>query len=495
MFIKRSPLGEGNLSFRRRRRFPVFFILLYLTVLIVALFVWWQADRFRPMVMSAIGPTPEPTMAAPELTTMGYEAYLDGDVAEAVTYYQQALELQPDNLDIMDTLAFSLAIDFWIDSAKTQSVVESLAIAEQMVALAPEDPRGYAAKARALNFQGFYPEANLEALRAIERDPDYVYGHIYLAESYTYLGRLRQALEQANVAVEMAPYNVEARRSYATILEYYGDYDGAIAQYEQSLRIEPNRLDLLYGRARNLRAAGRTDEAVAMFGAIISLDPEDPLPYVELGKTYFEIRDDDAAQNYLQSAVEKYCADCPLNREVWNLDNPEYWPTSNEPRPQLSELPEEVFMPAWQRLGMVYLTRRNYEDAIDILEEAIVWGETSAVDVPMEMHYVVASAYYYRASCEQSVAHAVTALNLYEERELNDSNALVNTLRIFVLCRDYNFEGNPVRHQGPGFVNGFPEGYTEPNVVVEAPDGSDANTEAEDESDEMTEDSIENTVE
>lgn len=489
MYIKRSPLGEGNLSFRRRRRYPVFFILLYLTVLIVALFVWWQADRFRPVVMSAIGPEPEPTMAAPELTTMGNDSYMAGDIGEAITYYRQALELQPDNMELMDSLSLALALDYWIDSTKEQSVIDSLEVAEQMVAVAPDDPRGYAAKARALNFQGFYPEANLEALRAIERNPDYVYGHIYLAESYTYLGRLRQALEQANIAVQMAPYNVEARRSYATILEYYGDYDGAIAQYEQSLRIEPNRLDLLYGRARNLRAAGRTDEAVAMFGEIISMDPEDPLPYVELGKTYFEIRDDDAAQNYLQSAVEKYCADCPLNTEVWDMDNSSYWTTGNEPRPRLSELPEEVFMPAWQRLGMVYLTRRNYEDAIDILEEAIVWGETNGVDVPIEMHYVVASAYYYRASCEQSVAHAATAFNLYEEREINDSNALTNTLRIFVLCRDYNFEGDPVRHQQPGFVNGFPEGYAEPNVVVEAPGPSGTGIEegeAEDNADEMT---------
>lgn len=486
MYIKRSPLGEGNLKFRRRRRFPVFFIMLYFTVLIVALFVWWQADRFRPMVMSAIGPEPAPTLAAPELSVLAYDAYMSGDIDDAISFYRQAYELQPENLDLMDQYAFALAIDFWIDSTREQSVIESLQIAEDMVLLAPDDPRGYAAKARALNFQGFYPEANLEALRAIERDPDFVYGHIYLAESYTYLGRLRQALEQANIAVEMAPYNVEARRSYATILEYYGDYDGAIAQYEQSLRIEPNRLDLLYGRARNLRAAGRTDEAVSMFGEIISLDPEDPLPYVELGKTYFEIRDDDAAQNYLQSAVEKYCADCPLNTEVWNLDDGEYWPTGNEPRPRLAELPQEVFMPAWQRLGMVYLTRRNYEDAIDILEEAIVWGETNSVDVPVEMHYVVASAYYYRASCEQSVAHAATAFNLYNERELNDQNALINTLRIFVLCRDYNFSGNPVRYQGPGFVNGFPEGYVEPSVVVEAPGPSGTGVEEDAAADEAT---------
>jgi len=481
MYIKRSPLGEGNLSFRRRRRFPILLILLNVVIVGVALFVFWQMDRFRPMVMGAIGPEPAPTTSAPEYEAMGSEAYHDGDIVESIEYYRQALEMDPGNITLLDRLAFSLALDYWIDSEHEPSVVESLQVAEQMVEFAPEDPRGYAAKARALNWQGFYPEANLEALRAIEQDPDYVLGHVYLAESYTYLGRLRQALEQANVAVQMDPYEVEARRAYATILEYYGDYEGAIAQYEQSLRIEPNRLDLMYGKARNLRAAGRTDEAVAAFGQIISLDPDEPLPYVELGKTYFEVRDDDAAQDYLQAAVEKYCIDCPLNRNVWDIENNrEYWPSPTQARPNLAELPDEVFIPAWQRLGQVYLTRRNYEDTIDILEEAIMWGEQNGRELPIELYYVVASAYYYRASCHQAVAHAATAFEIYQERELEDFNALNNTLKIFVLCRDYNFSGSPVLHSGPGFVNGFPQGYEEPNVQVEAP-GSESEDEAEDE--------------
>ncbi len=44
-----------------------------------------------------------------------------------------------------------------------------------------------------------------------------------------------------------------------------------------------------------------TDQAINTFVQIAIRTPEDPLPYVELGKTYFEVRDDDAAQEYLDA--------------------------------------------------------------------------------------------------------------------------------------------------------------------------------------------------
>ena len=62
MYIKREPLGKGNLAFRkRRRRYPLIAILLYLGVVAAALFVFLRADQLRPRVEAMIGPEPPPT--------------------------------------------------------------------------------------------------------------------------------------------------------------------------------------------------------------------------------------------------------------------------------------------------------------------------------------------------------------------------------------------------------------------------------------------------
>ena len=45
-----------------------------------------------------------------------------------------------------------------------------------------------------------------------------------------------------------------------------------------------------------MKAASLFQKSVDTYLQIIQRTPEDPRPYVELGRTYYEIREDDAAQ-------------------------------------------------------------------------------------------------------------------------------------------------------------------------------------------------------
>jgi tetratricopeptide (TPR) repeat protein len=449
MYIKRQPLGRGNLSFRKRKpRYPWFVVILYFAILLAAVYVFFRADQIRPRVTAMFGPTPMPTLSADELVATGEGHYLDGDLDEAIVFYQQAAALDPNNIQVLADLARLHTLNYELDQA--------IAVADEAIALDPEDPRGYTAKARALDWQGEYEQAVASALQAIEIDPNYALAHAYLAEAYADLGRLIQAQEQAELAINLDPYSVDARRNYAYILEFRGYYAGAIQQYLQALQIHPNLLDLWYGLARNYRGAGQYQESEETYQQIILRTPQDPLPYVELGRTYFEIREDAAAQSYLSDAVALVCEDCPLytyeELEEMRADN------SFDSR----ELPETIFMPAWSRLANVYYTRRNYEDAIATFEEAIAWGESNGEDVPLEAYYVTGAAYFYLNQCEYAVPRATHALELYEERYRNnpDPAALDNILKIFVLCRD---------HANPPYALTFPVGYEEPTVVLELP--------------------------
>ncbi|GAB4472443.1 MAG: hypothetical protein Kow00124_10500 [Anaerolineae bacterium] len=451
MYINRQPLGRGNLTFgKHKRRYPAILVILYVLILAAALFVAWRMEDIQPYVLAMIGPEPTPTPSVEQLTTQGEQAYYDGEMEQAVDLYRQAVAITPEDHLLWARLSFLLTLN--------RQYEEAVTAADQAIALAPESVEGYAMRARALNWMGAYDDSAIAALRAIDIDPNYALGHAFLAEAYTDLGRLRQAREQAEMALQLDPYEVEARRNYAYVLEFYGDYNGAIQQYLQALRLAPNRLDLWYGLARNYRGAGMTDQAINTFVQIAIRTPEDPLPYVELGKTYFEVRDDDAAQEYLEQAVSLVCDDCPRHTyeeiEAGQLDP--------------ARLPEEIYVPAWRRLGMVYLTRRNYESSIEIFEELIAWGKLHDPDaIPLEAYYVTATAYYYRDKCDLAVPHALEALDIYEREQINDPNALRNILSIFVLCRDYAIK--PYVHTAAGFENGFPIGYEEPDVIIERP--------------------------
>jgi tetratricopeptide (TPR) repeat protein len=143
--------------------------------------------------------------------------------------------------------------------------------------------------------------------------------------------------------------------------------------------------------------------------------------------------------------------------------------------PEQRELPEYIFMPAWTRLGQVYYTRRNFEDAIGIFEEAIAWGEAQDPDsedyqtIPLEAYYALAAAYYYvdsdsegRPLCDTAIPLVEKALDIYEAQRLEDPAALTNILRVYVLCRDYS-------NTPPTIAFSFPDGYEEPDVIIELP--------------------------
>ena len=458
MYIKRRPLGEGNLRFgKRKRRYPTILIILYIVILAVAGYVFFRRDAIQPAVLAKIGPAPTPTPSIEYYTGQAEVAYYDGELEQAIAFYRQALEIAPEDLQILFDLSRLLTL-----TEEVANLEEALSIEDEMILLAPEDPRGYTAKARTLDWLGDYDQSAVEALHALELDPNNPYAHAYLSEAYTDLGQLRQAREEAELAIELDPYNVDARRNYAYVLESYGDYGGAIQQYEQALQLHPNLLDLWYGLARNYRGASAASGSLEMFEKsvetyqqIIMRIPEDPRTYVELGRTYFEVREDDAAQINLERAVSLVCEDCPLYT-FGEIEEAGYTYPSGD-------LPDEIYAPAWLRLGNVYHVRRNYEDAIATYEELIAWNTANDVEVPLEAYLVTASDYYYLDKCDVAVPRAFEALEIYEDRRLDEPVALTNILSVFVLCRDY-------ANTPPTISYEFPAGYEEPDVYLERGD-------------------------
>lgn len=472
MYIRRAPLGQGNLTFKQKKqRYPLVLIILYLVILFAALYVFWQADRFQPKVAAFFGPTLTPTPHPQNLVQQADEAYQGGDLKKAIELYRQASEIDPQNVQTLVALSSVLTLDTFNAPAdvKKAQLQEALAVAERAILIAPEDPRGYAAKARALDWDGQYDKATVAALRAVELDADYAPARAYLAEAYVDIGQLRMAREQAEMAIQLDPYDVDARRNYAWVLENYGEYEGAIQQYIQALHLQPNMLDLMYGLARNYRGAKQFDQSIRAFREIMVRTPEDPAIYVEMGKTYFEIRDDDSAQTMLETAVRLVCDYCPIHtyKEILVTKEPLFLDRTDR------DLPDSLNMSAWLRLGQVYYTRRNFESALEILEEAIAYGETKEERVPIEAYYITAGAYYYLDRCELAVPRAKHALDVYVESKMEDPGPLQTILSVFVLCRDYALD--PYVLTISGFTNGFPDGYEEPNVLLQR-GGTDSST-------------------
>jgi tetratricopeptide (TPR) repeat protein len=467
------------MTFRKRRRIPIVPILLYLSVVAAAAFVIWQRESIQDQVLTSVGPEPTATTSPVTLMNLGSEAYYAGRLDEAQRYYEQAAEIDPSLVEALVAVSRTNTLDY-IQSRDTTRLEQAIVYAEQAIEVAPEDPRGHAALARALTWSGEYTAAANAASRSIEIAPDYALGHAYLADAYNELGRFRQAITEAERAIELDPYSVDARRNYAWILATYGDYRNAIIQYEQALRIEPNRVDIMYELALNYKWSGEVDRSVEMFNDIVRRVPEQNQGtfFVEIGIALFEVRDDGAAQEYFSTAIDLECnrqeSDpeiCPVTEGLWDYEDNEYWEWRENPT-----VPDTIYQKAWTSLGQVYFVRRNYEDAVDIFEVVINWNEEQGRNAPIEAYYVTASAYHALNECDRGIPYAEKALELWEERrdELDGEvdagmqNILLSILRSFVLCRDAS--NDPYLATGPGFENGFPVGYEEPDIEISIED-------------------------
>jgi tetratricopeptide (TPR) repeat protein len=124
---------------------------------------------------------------------------------------------------------------------------------------------------------------------------------------------------------------------------------------------------------RNYRALDKPTEAIANFRKGLENAPDDPFLRFELGKTLFQVGDQELGLRELRRAVEL--------------------------KPDMPD--------AYQQLGIGLYLRRAYEDAIENLKKAIDLGNNSALS-----YYIIGRSYLNleEVDCENAVPWLKKAL-------------------------------------------------------------------------------------
>jgi tetratricopeptide (TPR) repeat protein len=182
---------------------------------------------------------------------------------------------------------------------------------------------------------------------AQEIDPQNATTLAILGEIYTDVGNWEVAEDYLAQALALDAKNVMALRNQAYLYEMRGNYEAAIAAYDAAIAAAPHRFDLYIEKGRQYRV-GMLDfeqanaayrQAVQAYEAPVTLDA--------LGDGLYNAQDYLGAVDTLRRAVE--------------LD-PDYGP-------------------ALVHLGMAYYARRNYEDAVTMLEKGLaILGDNARIE-------------------------------------------------------------------------------------------------------------------
>jgi tetratricopeptide (TPR) repeat protein len=322
MYIGRKP----------QRRSPRLTLLLLVLIIAASIFVYY-IWTYQPEWVKPFEPTPTPTRT-PQSYILEAEAYYgQGQLDEAITAYEQALAISPD-----DTIAHVRMAQFLILRLRS---AEALKQAQQAVSLDPSNPQALATLCQALDWEGQYADAFDACECAIELAPDYAEAYAYLAKVYVDTGDWIPARQYAQQAVDLNYQSMDAHFNQGFVLEAQGRYRQAVQAYENAIVLHPKLAPLYISAGQNHRVLGQFTEAIDQFEKAIRLDPSSPVGYDQLGWTYYTAGQYSRAVDTLEQAT---------------LIDPNY-------------------TASWGHLGIVYYVLQQYEEVIPALKQAISLAE------------------------------------------------------------------------------------------------------------------------
>ena len=248
----------------RRRRSPWPIIVLLLPIVAVGIYFLATRTRFFENPFNPLQPTPTPTRSAVSYLAEAEDNYRAGRLAAAGEGYSRVAELEPDNAEALNRLAF-----LWIQRGRPERAVE---IAQRAVAV-EESAGNLAILAMALDWDSQYDEAIKIALRAVDKDPLSAEAHAALGEVYADRNNWSRALEEGRQAEKLNPNSAFVQRSLGYILSMQGRYEEALDTYARAAELEPN-LGYIYISAGNIyMVLNDYEKAIEQFQKAVVLRP------------------------------------------------------------------------------------------------------------------------------------------------------------------------------------------------------------------------------
>ncbi len=159
----------------RRKRSPWPYVFLVVLVLIPGIYFLATRTRFFENPFNPLAPTATPTRSAVSYLAEAEDEYRAGRLTAAAEGYQRVVELEPDNDEGYNRVAW-----LWILRGHPERAVEPARKAVEL----NESAWNLAILAMALDWTGDYDEAIKVALKAVDVDRQSAEAHAALAEAY-----------------------------------------------------------------------------------------------------------------------------------------------------------------------------------------------------------------------------------------------------------------------------------------------------------------------
>jgi len=297
----RRDYNEPFFRRRRKNRHPVRNFLLVLFLLgAMGYFVSRQPDRIVDLALQVLGPEMTPTPLPGALAAQAQDLFWAGELDDALEIMTRVVGMQPDRVDYLYEYGM-LLID--LDNGRNDLALQALETAGDIIQLDPNDPRGYALRARALVWTGNSAGAIPVARAGLDISPEFAPLHAALSRAYIGQGQLAEGQNQGLLAIEYGPGDVRSYWAYASSLAYSGARDEAILEYERTTDVHPAFLPPYFELALLYLASNRDQEAIDTYDRILGVQPRNPRALLRQCEAYRKVGQFERALGLCQDSV------------------------------------------------------------------------------------------------------------------------------------------------------------------------------------------------
>jgi TolB-like protein/DNA-binding winged helix-turn-helix (wHTH) protein/Flp pilus assembly protein TadD len=202
---------------------------------------------------------------------------------KAITYFEKAIDLDPNFAEAYSGLADSYSFLVVTDSIPTnEGHPKALEAARRAVALGDNLAESHTSLALELGRSGNWSDAENECKRAIALNPSYSMVHRIYASILGANRRHREALQQINEAMRLDPLSPPNNAEVVRTLYYARNYDQAIGQGEKAIQLDPTYARTHFWLGRVYSQKGMHKEAIAASKKILEAMPDSTLGLTEM---------------------------------------------------------------------------------------------------------------------------------------------------------------------------------------------------------------------
>lgn len=209
---------------------------------------------------------------------LGQALDVAGDDKDALTYCQQAVQIDPN----YPPGQFFLGTVLW-KMGDTGDAESHLSAA---VKTAVHDSGFQYNAGKFLMERGQLTQAAAYFALAITNNPDFAEAHNALGKTYLKEGRFNDAANELSQAVALEPDNAQFHYDLGTVLFNNSKTDQAVAEFFQAIKLQPNFAQAHENLAVALANQGKLNQAIAEFSTVVQLQTNDPEAYFDLGFAY-----------------------------------------------------------------------------------------------------------------------------------------------------------------------------------------------------------------